>query len=50
VLNAIIVGRIYFFFFSSIVVLTPNGQFLNCATTALGEQYVTAATSMLYPP
>jgi hypothetical protein len=26
--------------FSSIVVLTPNGQFVGCATTALSERYV----------
>jgi len=27
-------------FFSSIVALTPNGQFLDYATTAFGQQYV----------
>jgi len=29
----------YIFFFISIVVLTPNGQFLGYATTAFSERY-----------
>jgi len=30
---------VIFIFLSSIVVLTPSGQFLDCATIAFGEQY-----------
>ena len=30
---------VIFIFLSSIVLLTPNGQFLDCATIAFSEQY-----------
>jgi hypothetical protein len=31
--------RVIIIFFSSIIVLAPNGEFLDCATTVLSERY-----------
>jgi hypothetical protein len=38
-INVPVLSHVVLIYFSSIVVLTPNGQFLNCASMAFSEQY-----------
>jgi len=36
-------------FFISLVVLTPNGQFMDCASVVLSERYTHAEWKLLHP-
>jgi hypothetical protein len=44
-----LLSDVVFIFYSSIVVLTPNGQLLDCATTVFRERYSSTAARSVNP-